>query len=108
MKKLLFIALLFATSSAFGANETVPNDRIITDIQVYADLAVITFTPAFQNNQNCSSPSTSSIQLSLSDDPNKLIFSTLLAAAASKSQVGFGIGGCAGQYPRVYRVDPKY
>lgn len=42
----------------------------------------------------------------MADDPGKVMLSTILAAATSQSKVGFGIGGCAGQYARIYRVDP--
>jgi len=107
MKTIIFIASLLASLNVLSANQTIPNDRTITNINVYTDLVVITFTPEFQNNQGCTSSSTNDVQLMLADDPTKAMFSTILAAAASKSKIGFGIGGCAGQFPKIYRLDLK-
>ncbi|XOV80335.1 MAG: hypothetical protein ACFHVJ_05120 [Aestuariibacter sp.] len=106
MRILLILGML--SCSAFAANETIPKDRIIKEISVYGDLAVISFTPSFDNSQNCSSGSKVSVQLNLNEDPEGVLYSTILSAAVSGKNIGFGIGGCNGQYPRVYRVDTKY
>ncbi|MCH9690663.1 MAG: hypothetical protein K0U59_01180 [Gammaproteobacteria bacterium] len=110
MKKIIFIVSLFTSLNVLAASgsEIIPNDRTITNITVYADLVVIAFTPSFQNNQGCTSSSSNKLQLNLAEDSNKALFSTLLTAAASKSKVGFGINGCAGQFPKLYRVEPSY
>ena len=108
MKRILPIFLILVSLNAIAASETIPNDRSIVSLNVYKDLIVVKFFPRFQNSQGCSNSTTQVVQFYFADDPTKSMFSSVLAAAASKSQIGFGISGCAGQYPKVYRVDTKY
>ena len=107
-KKIMFILVMAAISGySFSANEAIPKDRTIEEFIVYDNLVVIKFSPDFSNSQGCSSTSQSFLQLDYDDmtGKNKALFSTLLAAYMSSKKVGFGISGCAGQYPKIYRVD---
>ncbi len=106
MKKLFAAAGLVVSTVGFCANETIPDDRVITHLKVYEDIAVVHISPGFTNSQNCSSQSATELQLPLNELTTSL-YSTLLAATLAKTDVGFGIGGCSGQYPEIYRVDLK-
>ena len=110
MKNLFKASILFLAicNSAFAANQSIPKDRIIEEMNVYGDLVVVKISPAFENSQDCSSGSNSWLQLNLSEDPSGVLYSTLLAVSVSSKKVGFGIGGCNGQYPRIYRVDATF
>lgn len=108
MKYIFTLFILFSGSFAFSANESVPSDRKIRELVVYDDALIIRFSPEFTNTQGCTSTAKHTIQLDLADDPDKYIYSTVLAAAASGKTIGFGIGDCAGQYPRVYRANVNF
>lgn len=110
MKLARGIALLLMAPAAHAANENIPIDRAITELVVYDKAAVIRIAPGFVNNQNCPSGSSQLLQLAFDSETgvNTGLLSTLLAAASAGKTVGFGIGGCAGRYPSVYRVDVKY
>jgi len=110
MKLLQIIVFLLCSQVAIAANQGVPTDRKITELIVYENLVVVKFSPSFENIQNCIHSTKEHFQLNFNSETgeNTGLLSTLLAAAAASKQVGFAIGGCAGQYPSIYRVNVKY
>ncbi len=108
MKLIYALLALLLPISVYAANQTIPSDREIVEIVSYHDHTVIKFSPGFQDSQDCTSNATNTIQLDTADDPNGQMYALVLAAAAASKNIGFGIGGCAGQYPRVYRVDVRF
>ncbi|WNO10317.1 hypothetical protein [Teredinibacter sp. KSP-S5-2] len=107
MNVFLFSCLFFFSQVAFSVSQSVPSDRSVSLLVAYGDIVVVQFSPSFENTQNCSSSSQVTAQLDLNEDPHKALYSTLLMAFASGKKVGFGIEGCSGQYPKIYRVDVK-
>lgn len=108
IREIVLIVSILLSAASYAENQTIPIDRKITEMVTYGELVLIKFTPEFVNSQGCSSTSKNIIQLDFSDDPSKALYSSLLAAAASKADVGFAIGGCAGQFPKLYRVNMKF
>ena len=103
-----YVVLILTAFNVHANSEEIPDDRRITELVVYSSRIVVKFTPGYTNAQGCDSSSSTKIQLSTVDDPDKIIYSTLLAAAASQQDIGFAIEDCSGQYPKIYRVDTDY
>jgi|GEM_PF-5198411 len=110
MKFLKVILFLLCSPAVIAANQGIPTDRKITELTVYENMVVVKFSPNFENSQNCTHTSKEHFQLNFNSETgeNMALLSTLLAAASASKSVGFAIGGCAGQYPKIYRVNVKY
>ena len=104
----LLVSAFLQTAVAIAANESIPANRKVTSLKVYQDDVLVYFTPAFSNSQNCTGASDVTLQLRLSQDLNKTMFNSIIAAAKTGSPIGFGIGGCNGGYPHIYRVDTPF
>ncbi|MFL0801187.1 MAG: hypothetical protein K6L80_12100 [Agarilytica sp.] len=105
--KYIFLALILVSPLSYSANESTPRDRTIKELLFYENDVVVKISPAYENSQDCSSNATDRLQLGYSSETgqNEALVSALLAAAAASKKVGFGVGGCKGQYPEIYRVD---
>ncbi len=110
MRKLILGSLIVFSTGAFSATEQIPKDRKIVSIQAYQNSILVHFTPSYTNSQGCTSGSKTTFQLptSIEDGSGKNSYSLLLTAAAASKKVGFGIEDCAGQYPKIYRVDVDF
>ena len=104
----LLVSAFLQTAVAIAANESIPANRKVTSLKVYQDDVLVYIAPAFSNSQNCTGASGVTLQLRLSQDLNKTMFNSIIAAAKTGSPIGFGIGGCNGGYPRIYRVDTPF
>ena len=102
------VSALLQTAVAIAANESIPANRKVTSLKVYQDDVLVYIAPSFVNSQNCSGAGQSTLQLKFSQDANKAMFNSIIAAAKTGSPIGFGIGGCNGGYPRIYRVDTPF
>ena len=111
MKKLSALIFgLLLSQAALAGNETASGLKI-TKIHTWDDHAAIYFTPSYTNQQGCVSPTETRFILDMSNDINKEMYSSILAAAMADKEVGFGIGGCysGGQpSPLIYRVDVEF
>lgn len=108
---LLMTALIFPIYSS--ANDTVPNDRTITEVRAYDSYVVIRFTPSYVNNIGCSGSNKNDhavIDFQLGPNP-EIMYSAALAAFSAGKNVGFGLTSAvacyswAGGVPVIYRVD---
>lgn len=108
MKALLVTLGLLLSTNVMATPETA-HDKTITQIRAYENMALIYFTSHFENSQGCPSASHGTFQLSnLASDGAKNMFSLLKSAAESGKLVSMSVDGCAGQFPKIYRVDVKY
>ncbi|MFL0802022.1 MAG: hypothetical protein K6L80_16365 [Agarilytica sp.] len=98
---------LFISSFSYSAGESISRNRAIKEVLVYEGTVVVKIDPVFENSQDCTSGSQKWLQLDYNSETgkNQGLLSTILAAAAASKKVGFGINGCTGQYPEIYRVD---
>ena len=105
------LSLLLGSQIAIADN--VPADRTITLIRTYSTWAAVHFTPAYENDLGCPSPSNFDDRIAIinwgDDSDNKAMYATALGAYMTGKAVGFGISGCwssyAGGVPLAYRVD---
>lgn len=107
-KRLLTFVLFFACSVAFAASDQIPKNRKITEIRAYKTSVMVRFSPSFPSTQGCSEGGNDWLFLSTNDDNGRMLYSTILAAASANKNVGFGVSGCAGNKPSIYRVDINY
>lgn len=108
-KTIISIALFLFASSVFADPESTSIDRKITQIRAYEGMVLIYFSPAFENNQGCTSTSKSTFQLSnLESSGSKNMFELLKNAAETGKTVALSVNGCSGQFPKIYRVDVGY
>ncbi len=105
--KIAIILLFFISSFTYSASESISRNRSIQEVLVYETSVVVKIDPAFENSQECTSNSTRWLQLDYNSETgeNQGMVTAILAAASASRKVGFGINGCTGQYPKVYRVD---
>ncbi|WP_444908805.1 hypothetical protein [Microbulbifer sp. TRSA005] len=112
LKKLLVALPVALCCSAYAGNDQVPIDREIYRVKTYKGFAVVYFKPGFPNTQGCAHATQEQVILEFTDDGStKEMYSSILAAAAAKKKVGFGISGCTSEslgYPTIYRVDVDY
>ncbi len=110
MKKTIFTIFCFTLSGfSYSANQTIPADRKIEKLTVYTSSVLVTFSPSFEAlDQPCTSNSKDTISLDTGGNENNEMYSAILAAANSKTKIGFGVGECVGQYPKIYRVDTSF
>jgi hypothetical protein len=80
----------------------------ITSVSTYGTLALVSFWPAYANQDGCAYGK-NSVVIDWSTDPdNKAMYVAIVVAMHSGAKVGFGTDGCATNYssaPRSYRVD---
>ncbi len=105
----LFPAMLFA-GTAWADN--IPSNRTIVKIYTYTNVAVIRYSPAYDNNLGCAGGSVGDTTAAISwrsDPDRKVMFASVLTALAGNMQIGLGIAGCfagfGGGIPLIYRVD---
>ena len=109
MNYLLGLFTLILSASVQSAPENITQNKTITKISTYFTEAVIYYSPAVTNSQNCSDTRTNAFKIDLTSDSGKLLLSTALTAAAAQKEVGFGINGCLnGNLPKVYRIDVAF
>ena len=108
MKIYLLVALVLLCNQTF-ARENIPKNRAVAAISAYNTHILVKITPPFVDVQGCASTSGDILRIKY-DDPGKgkAMYAAVLAAAEADRTVGFGIDGCSGQYPKVYRVDVEY
>ncbi len=104
----LSVTIYLFSTLAVAANDQVPKDRTITEISVYDYSIVVIFEPSFANTQGCVEGATNVGQIDITNAQGKELYAAVLSAAAAKLKVGFGLGGCYQNSPKIYRVDIKY
>lgn len=109
MKVVFSCIALIVSGFALAGAESISLDKKITQISTYDHTAVIYYSPAQGNSQNCTNTTLSAVKIDLTVDSGRQMLATAMAAASTQSTVGFGIDGCfEGNLPKVYRVDVKY
>lgn len=109
MKKLIFIMAMLLSQSAYAVNDQMPPTRTITSISTYANMVIVRFTPEYENTQGCTSPNKTRLEFTFDSTKGKEMYAAVLAAAAAKYRVGFGLSGCTGSgSPIAYRVDTYF
>ena len=96
--------------NAYAASETI-TDRKITKITLYTEASTISdvlvhFSPAYTNTQNCGGEDYI-VRIHIDVAVFDAIYSSLLAASVAGKLVSFGINGCSGDNPLIYRVEIK-
>ena len=102
---IFLLALMVIPFYGYAASETI-SDRTIIQMNAYKDIAVIYFSPAYTNSQNCGPQANKAIIRFDSGTANKNeMYALALSAAATGKKVSLGISGCDGSHPNIYRVD---
>ena len=77
----------------------------ITSYGSYATGAYITFTPAIPGLESCSYANGNEVWIDFTTADGKTMYATFMAAVLAGRAIGFGVSGCSGGIPLVYRVD---
>ena len=93
---------------ASGGPDQVPTDRRVATIRSYEDRALVYFLPGFEDTQNCGTTGTTGAVIPFKSKEAAEMYALVLTAAATDKRVGFGINGCEGPYPSIYRVDVQF
>lgn len=108
-RSLMIITLMSISGLSYSANETLTEKRI-TQINSYADYAVIYYTPSSIHTQSDCLVSKSRAIIEYEDgvSTNKEMYSLALTAATAGKTVNLAVSGCYGAHPKIYRVDVKF
>lgn len=103
-------AMLGAVIVMFGCDAAQAQSQIgfgiaITTYGVYTTGAYIYFSPGIPNLEGCTNAAGNEVWIDFGQPEGKTLYATVMAAYAAGQKVGFGVSGCAGQLPVVYRVD---
>lgn len=99
MKRFILLFILISSSAAFAASYNA--EATITKITVGATWMRVA-TTSMENNENCTSNSW--FRINFSEDPDKAMYSAILAAKAAKQKIYFQLNGCAGDFPKITHV----
>ena len=108
-RSFLIIPLMSISGLSYSANETLAEKRI-TQINSYADYAIIYYTPSSNHTQSdcLISKSRAIIEYEDSVSTRKEMYSLALTAATAGKTVNPGVSGCYGKHPKIYRIDVKF
>ena len=99
-----------AVPSAMAAGESIPNNKVITQLRAYTTYAQIDFDTPQANSQGCSSSSADKrVAVDWKNKPDrKVLYATAMLAFATNKRVGFYINGChSSGVPKVVRISVK-
>ena len=108
---------LIATSTAsalilcaisVSARTQVPGDRTVTEIRQYTTNAIVYFSPSFADGEGCvNSGSGAAVVDWGTESERKSMLAAAYTAMATNANVGFGLEGCSGFFPSIYRFEVK-
>lgn len=105
----LILMLALSPGLALSDSETI-TDRKITHITSYHGHAVVSYSPPFEDSQNCGGTSTTKAIIRYVEDTitRKEMYSLALAAASAGKTVNIGIFECDDVTPAIYKITVEY
>ncbi len=101
----LFLLTWLFSSALYAANDQIPKEYKITEIDAYETYANIILSNSFADTQNCGNGASTVFRIDFSVVGGEYMYSIAIAAAMANKTVGLGLSGCKDAYPKIYRVD---